>query len=289
MLWRLQRMKLSERSYPYSVVGNRDDVPNAAFQASVEMSADKESVYLDVKIDCSSSTINDYLKTGDVSYLLHVDCSNTFFRKSYKFSDKNFRQKIASENLNDLIEVNVFAIATKKINGYRVSESHPDYGNITFDVNEGNILAVAQTLTFYIDGQFDSMKRIGSIMQIVENPKTDIDLPMQVDFNGDKITILLSKSDFREYKLLKTNESIVGPLTATIVLPVLVEALNLLKSEFSNGEDDDSLKWVVVLKRRMKDLDIQGEENLEIAQKLLELPIRRALASTHALAESLGE
>ena len=104
-------MKLAERSYPHPVVGNRDDVLNAAFQASIEMSSDKENIYLDIKINCSSSTINDYLKTGEICYLLHVDCSNTFFRKSYKFAENSFRQTIASENLNDLVEVNVFAIA----------------------------------------------------------------------------------------------------------------------------------------------------------------------------------
>ena len=51
-------MKLSLRSYPHPVVGNRDDVPGAAFQATVEMSSDKENVYIDASINCSSSTLN---------------------------------------------------------------------------------------------------------------------------------------------------------------------------------------------------------------------------------------
>src|ERR1700734_3980418 len=58
LLWRSRRMKLSTRSYPHPVVGNRDDVPGAAFQASVSMATDRETVFLDVAIKCSSSTIN---------------------------------------------------------------------------------------------------------------------------------------------------------------------------------------------------------------------------------------
>jgi len=278
-------MKLSERSYPYPVVGNRDDVPDAAFQASIEMTTDKEYIYIDVSVSCSSSTINEYIKSGDICYLLHVDCSNTFFRKTYKFSGNIYRQEIPIEFLNDLIEVNVFSVAAKKINNYRVAGAHPDYGDLTFDVNIADILAVAQTVTFHIDERFDSMKRVSSIMQIVENPKLDSDLPMEVDFNGSKITILMSKSDFREYKLLKSSETVIAPLTATIVFPVLLEALRVLRTDFSELDDSESLKWVVVLRRKIIDLNIEGDDDFANAQKLLELPIKRSLSSAHLLAE----
>ena len=267
------------------MVGNRDDVPGAAFQASIEMTADKEYIYIDVNVNCSSSTINEYVENGDVCYLLHVDCSNTFFRNSYKFSASQFRQEISIEFLNDLIEVNVFAVAVKKINDYRVEGAHEDYGDVTFDVNVADILAVGQTVAFHIDERFDSMKRVGSIMQIVENPKMDSDLPMEVDFNGQKITILMSKSDFREYRLLKSSETVIAPLTATIVFPVLLEALRILKSDFSGMEDSDAPKWVVVLRRKIMDMNIEIEEDFIKAQKILELPIKRSLSSAHQLAE----
>jgi hypothetical protein len=278
-------MKLSERSYPFPVVGNRDDVPGAAFQASIEMTADKEYIYIDVNVNCSSSTINEYVENGDVCYLLHVDCSNTFFRNSYKFSTSQFRQEISIEFLNDLIEINVFAVAVKKINDYRVEGAHEDYGDVAFDVNVADILAVGQTVAFHIDERFDSMKRVGSIMQIIENPKMDSDLPMEVDFYGQKITILMSKSDFREYRLLKSSETVIAPLTATIVFPVLLEALRILKSEFSGMEDGDAPKWVVVLRRKIMAMNIEAEEDFIKAQKILELPIKRSLSSAHQLAE----
>lgn len=278
-------MKLTERSYPYPVVGNRDDVPDVAFQASIEMTADKDYIYIDATVNCSNSTINEHLKSGNVCYVLHVDCSNTFFRKAYKFSDNIFRQEVPVNFLNDLVEINIFVVASKKINNYQVNGAHPDYGDTVFDVNVADILAVAQTVSFHIDERFDSMKRVGSIMQIIENPKSDSDLPMAVDFNGSKITILLSKPDFREYKLLKSNEAVIAPLTATIVFPVLLEALRVLKSEYSGVDDSDSPKWVVILRRKINELDIEGDDEFTNAQKLLELPIKRSLSAAHSLAE----
>ncbi len=185
-------MKLSERSYPHPVIGNRDDVPNAVFQTSIQMSSDKENIYMEVEAGSNSQVLENGINTGDICYILHVDCSNTFFRKAYSFNTNKHRQMIASENLNDLIEVNVFAVAAKKITSYQLAEAHPDYGSISFEIAEGDILAVSNTMTFHIDSQFDSMKRIGSIMQIVQNPRTDSDLPLTVDLSGEKIIILMS-------------------------------------------------------------------------------------------------
>lgn len=277
-------MKLSERSYPYPVVGNRDDVPDSAFQASIEMTTDKEYIYIDVNISCNNNTINEHIKHGDACFLMHVDCSNTFFRKTYKFTETVFRQEISVEYLNDLVEVNVFAIATKKISNYKVLGAHSDYGNLSFDVNLADILAVTQTTSFHIDERFDSMKRVGSIMQIIENPKSDSELPLEIDFNGEKITILMSKSDFRQYKLLKINETLIAPLTVTIVFPVLLEALRVL-NEYSGTDDNDCPKWAVVLRRKLRELRIEGNDEFINAQKLLEFPIKRSLSATHLLAE----
>jgi hypothetical protein len=279
-------MKLNERSYPHPVVGNRDDVPGAAFQAALEMSSDKESIYLDVKISCSSTTIINYVTEKDVCYLVHVDCSNTFFRKSYRFFDNTVRISIPAEHLNDSVEVNVFAVAANKIDPYRVSQSHPDYGEATFEVNDGDILAVSETVVFPIESQFDSMRRIGSIMQINES-SSDGDQPVQVEFSGEKIVIYLSKPDFRAYRMLKTNENVVSPLTSAIVLPVLIEALHSIKDYKS--DDESQPKWVSVLDRKITSMGLKDEkDNLVLAQRLLELPIKRALSSAYQLAESLA-
>jgi len=74
-------MKLSQRSYPHPVVGNADDVQDAAYQATVEMTTDKENIYLDAKTLCSSSTLNKLIKSGGATFVVHVECSNTLYRR----------------------------------------------------------------------------------------------------------------------------------------------------------------------------------------------------------------
>ena len=277
-------MRLSLRSYPYPVVGNRDDVPGAAFQAALEMTSDKEQVYVSVSINCSSATINKLISAGAAKFVLHLECTNTLFRRAYEFSKSSTQISIPVENLNDAVEANVFVCAAKKISDYRVDKAHSDYGNSSFEVKPGEVLAISEGHIFYIESNFDSLSRIGSIMQVQESSESG-DSPMRIDCNLDKIVVILSKNDFKDYKQLKSYESVAGPLTTTIVLPVLVEALHILKEE--GAGDEDRRRWVRALTRRIEQLGIESENDFVIkAQKLLELPIRRSLSAARQLAEA---
>src|SRR4051812_46145094 len=150
-------MKLTSRSYPYPVVGNRDDVPGAGFQAALEMSADKQLVYLDADVSCSSTSINSLIRRDEACFVLHVECGNTLFRHAFDFHNPKHRVSIPVDNLNDAVEVNVFVRAMRDSPSYRVDKAHADYGETVFDVGKGDILAVGEGQIFFIDSNFDSL------------------------------------------------------------------------------------------------------------------------------------
>lgn len=276
-------MRLSRRSYPHPVVGNLDDVPGAAFQATVEMSADKDNIYLDVNIKNSSVTIRHLVDTSKAAYALHVECTNTLFRQAFEFRETSKRTPIRGDQLNDAVEVNTFAVATQDASGYVVDKAHPDYEGAAFDVKKGDILAVGEGRVFPVENSFDVLGRIGSIMQI-DGATEDGDLPMRIDFDGEKIRLLLSKEDFKEYKLMRHDESLSSVLTTAIVVPALLETLHFIGGE--DAEALDALRWYRVLARRIEALGLKDEsDNLTKAQKLLELPVKRALVTARSLAE----
>lgn len=280
-------MKLSARSYPHPVLGNRDDVPDAAFQAMLEMTTDRQNVYIGIEVTCSCGVLNELLAAGRAIYVLHVECSNTLFRKAYEFRDIKYRIAIPSDNLNDAVEVNVFVQATDLITDYQIPEAHYDYTGVIFEIRHGDILAVGEGQIFNIESEFDALKNIGSIMQISESPENG-DIPMKPVFEQeDKIVIFLSKNDFADYKALKYSDSVQGPITTAIVMPVLIEALRILRDE-SEGEDDPR-RWVRALARRMEHMNLNiNMDPLILAQQILELPIKRALTSSRRLAEMLS-
>ncbi len=281
-------MRLSRRSYPHPVVGNLDDVPGAAFQATVEMSTDKDNIYLNVNVQNSSATIRHLVETSKAAYALHVECTNTLFRRAFEFREASKLIPIRGDQLNDAVEVNVFAVATQDASGYVVDKAHPDYEGAAFDVKKGDILAVGEGRVFPVESSFDVLGRIGSIMQI-DGATEDGDLPMRIDFNGEKIRLILSKEDFKEYKLMRQDESLSIVLTTAIVVPALLETLHYIGSE-ERGEDAEALedlRWYRVLARRIEALSLKDEsDNLTKVQKLLELPVKRALVSARNLAEA---
>jgi hypothetical protein len=280
-------MRLSSRSYPHPVLGNRDDVPGAAFQTTIEMSADKEFVYLTVAVACSCYALNSLLASRRATLVLHVECSNTLFREAHELREFEHRIFIPADHLHDTVEVNVFACATDRIPQYRIPEAHPDYGDIAFGIERGDILAVGEGQVFLVESEFDALGRIGSIMQLCECDE-DGDAPIQPDFSQDKIVVFLSKSDFANYKRLKHHASVRGPLTTTIVLPVLMEALRIAAGEEGDGLQD-SRRWVRALVKRVEALNLSLQTSpLILAQQLLELPVKRAVASSLALVEASG-
>lgn len=279
-------MKLSLRSFPHPVVGNRDDVPGVAFQATTEMTTDSEYAYVDTKVTCSSSTINKLVQEGNASFVVHVECGNTLFRKAYPFRQSEARFQISLQLLSEDVEVNVFAQADKDVPAYKVDKAHADYDTSTFGVERGDILAVAEGRVFTIESDFDSIRRIGSIMQITESHSDD-EHPIKLNLLTDKLMVILSKKDFAQYKRLAHSESFVGPLSTIIVLPALMAALQHVRDEYADEEARESApRWVRLLYRRVEAMQLKFDsDNLELSQQLLDLPVRRALSSTAQMLE----
>jgi hypothetical protein len=276
-------MRLSRRSYPYPVVGNVDDVPGAAFQAVIETSADKDNIYIDVNIQCSSTTIQKLVDEGRAAYLLHAECTNTVFRRAYQFKEPSKRIVISADQLNDLVELNVFAVAAAGLSGYRVDGMHPDYGAATFEVCKGDVLAKGDGYTFLVEST-DTLGRIGTIMQIEGAPEEG-DQPMRIEFGGNKILLILSKPDFKAYKEMRSSPTLYGILTTTIVLPALLDTVQFMDRK--DEEELESLRWYQVLKHRIELLGVHhNEEPIVKVQKLLELPIKRALSTAYSLVEA---
>lgn len=272
-------MRLSNRSFPHPVVGNGDDVPDAHFQATFDFESDKSNFYVKVAVRCSSKTLLNAIKKGAACYTLHVECSNTLFRRSYDFDGESHRVAIPSTMIHDTVEVNAFIRAKQGNPKYSVDGANPDYDGMTFAVMPGDILAVGDSQTFDADHSVDPLRRVGALMVVEQSSKAG-DLPMEADFGestgDDKIRILLCESDFKAYGEMKSVPHLTNHLTTTLVLPVLIEALHLL----DDPDDAPTNKWAKILRRRLESMSLGTSATvLEKAQQVLGLPIRRALAA----------
>jgi hypothetical protein len=279
-------MRLRKRSFPHPVLGNDDDVVGAAFQAAFEVESDRERYYLIATFECSSTTLNALIETKKAAFVMHVECTNTVFRTRYTSTDRKNRFTVASEDLNGSVEVNFFICAHEDIPGYQIQGAHSDYGDTAFQIRKGDILAKADGRVFEAAQDYDAVKKIATIMQIEEVPEEGA-LPMRAIYEADRIRILLSKPDYRTYNLLKNNTQLQHAISCGIVLPVLSEAARMARD--STDEDREQLReyrWFRNVSARLEEPALAGEKDcLILAQRLLQLPIRRALEGAATVLE----
>lgn len=274
-------MKLRDRSFPYPVVGNKDDVPNADFQVTIEVLTDAQSVIIDFTILNNSETLNGLLESGAAKYAAHVECSATSFRQLFQFDSSSHRLTIPVDELRGNVELNCFVMATKPISRYTVVGQHEDYARFTFNVKAGDILARSSGFQFPIDHDYTGFEQIGSILEVICAPSPG-DRPMLCDLSGDKIQVILSQKDFEAYQQLRYSQ-IARVLEASVVLPALMAAVESLRNDV-----DDDLRWQRVVRARIEKLTtLKDDESLGIAQQLLELPIRRALSAATSIEEAV--
>lgn len=88
--------------------------------------------------------------------------------------------------------------ADEDIKGYHPSEAHPDYAGASFDVEAGDVLAFGGYTSFLAEKKFDPLRPpVSSFMSIMEGNHHEG--PIQIDYESEKITIVLSKADWRNY------------------------------------------------------------------------------------------
>jgi hypothetical protein len=275
-------MKFSPRSLPHPVLNNGDDIVGFGFQTNFEVAVDKQNYYLKVSFDLSHPGLLALIQEQQAQYVVHVECGASFYRKRFSLSESSDTIKIGADFLRDRVEVNFFICAIAPLSAYLPKGAHPDYGSTSFTIRKGDILATAEGRTFDAEKDYDALKKVSSIMIIRESPTLDAG-PFVVDFTRERIEIILSKEDYRAYSLLKTNPKLAAALTGTIVLPVLLDAINCVES--GKEADLEGCRWFRNLENRLEDLKNEGS-NLVKAQKLLEQPLQRTLANLREFAQN---
>jgi len=266
-------MKLTARSYPRPVVGNGDDV-NAGFQSPVEVAIQGQTIEVAVLFQNGSDSLKSLVKQEKATYAVHLECSSTFFRQSFETQDEELMIELPRTSLHGRIDGIAMAVAKKRIVKYKVDASHPDYGNRTFEVDSGDVLAVSEPFRFDVDVDAEDLQKISSIMVICPDHNRH-EGEMIIHWHEPRIKIVLPNEDFSRYKVVRQSphsRSLAGMLVA---LPVLTEAVRQVVADESESSD---MRWHRCIKRRIEQLEIApNEEPLVISQKILADPVSRSL------------
>lgn len=262
-------MKASRNvSFPHPVVGNTDDA-GGRFEPTVIRSNDRRTLTLDVNdLATNNEALDRYIANERAEFITRVVCGNTGFRKTYTTRKRAQQIKIPIHELYREVQLELGVIAMGDIPDYRPSDPHPDYGESTFPVEAGDILAIAPSRQFTLDLQWDPLRApMQSIMRIVRDTRETG--PMIAALEEDKIIVHVSSQDYDRYSARKNDSADI--LHVSIVLPVLVQAI-----QKRADPDYQNLAWSLRLQVLLDRIEDEGDP-LAAAQQLLRMPLERAL------------
>ncbi len=267
---------------PYPIlVASTDDYHDATLRAAVSVQpvSDKYTITCDFTLD--EPVIKQLLAEGSVQFATHIECPRTSFRTIVRSTETYVQTNIPADEVSGFLEVCTYLICATPLEGFCSPRFHPDYAGLSFDLETGSILGIAESCRVEIDDD-ESDEDTASIVRIARSQPAQVD-DMSVNTDGDYIYITLTAATYDKY--YRTGKGFLNEAVAsTIVLPALVVALLRLKESY----DPDILwarvltDWMTVHGIALEDMDltsIEGQSVLSIAQRILENPIGRALAA----------
>jgi len=272
-------MRVNSKSYPHPVLGNEDDLGGFFRIAPFNYELKKDEITLNPIFNLKNATIEELIRDGKASFVSEIECRSTFFRTSYSTRKMVDRFTLPSKLVRERVTVGFYVCADKDISGYKPSECHPDYEGAIFDIEAGDILAFGGYTSFIAEKNFDPLRPpVSSFMSIQEGSQHEG--PMQIDYENEKITIILSKADYRGYTDVRGQKLAEGMLHASIVFPVLIDAVH----QVQNGNNDYAdTSWFGRLEAILDANSLRNKEPFEAAQKILEMPLSRGLHSIESL------
>lgn len=273
-------MSINTKSYPQPVLGNEDDL-GGFFKVEFRYELAKDEVTLSPIFSIKNPSIENLIKNGAASFVAEVECRSTFYRKSFSTRNESARFSIPSRMVRERVIVGFYICADKDIGEYTPSDPHPDYAGSSFEIEKGDVLAIGGFCAFIAEKSFDPLRPpVSSFMSIREGAHHEG--IAEIDYDSDKITIILSKAEWRNYLGVRGDKIAEGILHGSIVLPVLVDAIYHLQSASNEYEN---MNWFGRLEAILDAKGLRGKDPFEAAQKILDNPAKRSLEGLMSLLE----
>lgn len=262
-----------------------DDVIPNQFDLELRIECDRENWYLDAEIIHTNGSVAAFVENGDAAYAVHFECRSTFHRSLHTFKSNRARIAVPAGQLRGKVEVCAFTVSTKEIRAYSVSGCHADYGNRTFKVGRGEIIAASRSMHFDAFLDYDPIKKISSILNIERSEDVNV-TRCDISFDDSKkIVMTLPQEDFDLYRDLRADPGLQSLIAASVVFPAVLEALHYLRDLHDDQLEDEKLTkiWVRSILRKLEELgcdlrsDSDNSDCFAFAQVILRAPLRRGL------------
>lgn len=269
-------MLYNNREYPHPVLGINDSV-EGEFNVNLKVKSGRNDISVTPILILKNDEIQNLITERKCVLVIHIYCNSTMYRKSVKsFKLIADEIRIPASLLRDKVEIDFFICANQLLPEYSLNSFHSDYSGHRFFIEKGDILGYAGKGVFNANKSPQALRAISAFMNIDKYEKDTG--PMYNFYDGDKITIFLCNQDYILYRQFASNDFLGGIIHSSVVLPALMEAVQLIKS--GNGEYADK-SWYETLENLIE--ESKEQDILKIGQKILSNPVNRSLTSIQNL------
>jgi hypothetical protein len=276
-------MEIRDRLYPYPILANfRDDYVDSSFDVSVNVNIDKSNIELVANYTLINDEIWDLIVDDKAKILVHLECPTTSFREVFELEPNGSKISFKSGMLNNELQVCSFIVANQDIMEYNNEYFNEVYSDMSFNIYKHNILAIGTPMSIPIEKDYDDIRNISSIFTVMENLDKN-EKVIQRDFYQDKIYIKIPKQQFDKYKISIQNPLNHSYMHAMLIIPILIEIIESLKTDDTWGELEDR-KWFKALGRTLRKKQFEFTENtvknvntFAFVQQIMDSPILTSL------------
>lgn len=262
---------MTDIPFPYPVLGNNGDIVGN-FETNIMTDFSIVGLY---SLNCNFTLDNEYfehlIKTQQAAYTVEIECGSTNYRNAFSTTYNTLNITLSDKDVRDTVDVRVYICATKDIPEYKPSGMNADiYGNDSFEIKSGEIIAIHPATMFQANPQFDSLNEpVRSFIKLKESATSTKE--MRIDCNGDFIEIELPEEDYKLYRDIHASSPEL--IHSCIVFPVLVDVLNEVRKK--DDSEYCSAVWFGKIVQICLDRQISTDDPIVAAQKLLGLPLSR--------------
>lgn len=279
-------MKVKNNLTPYPILSDySDDYIDSSYNVEIKSSLVFNKIIISVKFKLENDYLKKLIEDKKAKYTVHIECPITSYRLAVT-SNQDIEISIDPDMVKNQIEVCTFIVATETIEDFYCDKFNSDYGDIRFVVRKGNKLAISEMAIINIKKNKDQMKDTEGIIKIRRSENVSLDHVIY-DLDNNFIIITLPKKLYELY-IEHGRQGFKNTMVASIIYPVIIQALLKMKAENSSDNDIENYKWYISLNSVLIDnnisinnLDeIQGDGKnsiFRIAQAILQNPIEKML------------
>lgn len=265
--------------FPHPVLNefSKDYIASNFTMTVVSTKNSGDELLIKLKYSLSCAGLQTLIVEGKAAVIVRVTCYRTSLRKSVPLNADVTELAISKSDISEAVEIEPWIIIKQDTKDFKLAEFNSDYfGSHSFNLKKGMVLAVAQGIRIKLNTIIE--KNLRGIINITTDKERDyyhVSYPKKTVEEGtlesDYITIYLSCDDYSRWHRLKNSQyqknGVERFLQCSLLLPVVVDALNLLKCDEANDEEDKEYQGTIWADSIYSKLRQYGIESLEDCDK----------------------